>query len=155
MKPFDRLSEYLSALERRMRWLALSRGAAVSAAAALILTVVAVLAANQFAFSHPSVVGARVFLFLGLALAIAAALIVPVIRLNRRNAARAAESKYPQFQERLLTFTERSEVNAGDPFCICWPQTLCRWRRMRSRTTSPKPRGFSVFPRRRCFLPWH
>ena len=35
------------------------------------------------------VMGARVFLFLGLALAIAAALIVPVIRLNRRNAARS------------------------------------------------------------------
>src|SRR5580693_9818974 len=116
MKPFDRLTDYLSALERRLRWLALSRGAAVSAAAALILTVVAVLAANQFAFSHSSVVGARVFLFLGLAFAIAAALIVPVIKLNRRRAASAAESKYPQFQERLVTFTERSEQNAGDPF---------------------------------------
>ncbi len=81
-----------------MRWLALSRGAAVSAAAALILTVLAVLAANRFAFSHNSVVGARVFLFLGLAFAIAAALIVPVIKLNRRRAARAAESKYPQFR---------------------------------------------------------
>src|SRR5580693_836189 len=116
MKPFDRLTDYLSALERRLRWLALSRGVAVSAAAALILTVLAVLAANQFAFSHSSVVGARVFLFLGLAFAIAAALIAPVIKLNRRRAASAAESKYPQFQERLLTFTERSETNAGDPF---------------------------------------
>ena len=26
MKPFDRLSEYLSVIERRMRWLALTRG---------------------------------------------------------------------------------------------------------------------------------
>ena len=31
MKPFDRLTDYLSALERRLRWLALSRGVAVSA----------------------------------------------------------------------------------------------------------------------------
>ena len=116
MKPFDRLTDYLSALERRMRWLALTRGAAASAAAALALTVLAVLAANQFAFSHRSVVGARVFLFLGLAFAIAAALIIPVIRLNRRRAARAAESTHPQFQERLLTFTERSETNPNDPF---------------------------------------
>src|SRR3984957_10138384 len=116
MKPFDRLTDYLSALERRLRWLALSRGVAVSAAAALILTVFAVLAANQFEFSHSSVVGARVFLFLGLAFAIAVALIAPVIKLNRRHAANTAESKYPQFQERLLTFTERSEANAGDPF---------------------------------------
>ena len=42
-----------------MRWLALSRGAAVSAAAALILTVLAVLAANQFAFSALQRSGAR------------------------------------------------------------------------------------------------
>src|SRR5262245_30178162 len=109
MKPFDHLSEYLGAIERRLRILAWTRGAAVTAAAALILTVVAVLAANQFAFSNPSVISARVFLFLGLAFALAAALIVPVIRLNRRNAARKAETRYPQFEERLLTFTEKVE----------------------------------------------
>ena len=46
----------------------------------------------------------------------AAALVVPVIRLNRRRAARAAESRYPQFEERLLTFTESMEQNPADPF---------------------------------------
>src|SRR5471030_3550886 len=116
MKPLDRLSEYLGAIERRIRLLALTRGAAVTAALALVLTVVAVLVANQFAFSNPSVIGARVFLFLGLALALAAALIVPVIRLNRRRAAREAERKCPQFEERLLTFTEKMETHPGDPF---------------------------------------
>jgi hypothetical protein len=116
MKPFDRLSDYLSALERRLRWVAITRGAAVTAAAALALTVIAVVVANRFAFSNPSIAGARIFLFLGLAFAIAAALIVPVIRLNRRRAARQAESKYPQFQERLLTFTERIEQTPSDPF---------------------------------------
>ncbi len=35
MKPFDRLSEYLGAIERRLRWIALTRGAAVTAGAAL------------------------------------------------------------------------------------------------------------------------
>ena len=35
MKPLDRLSEYLGAVERRLRLLALTRGAAVTAAAAL------------------------------------------------------------------------------------------------------------------------
>ncbi|MGB7720860.1 MAG: hypothetical protein WBL65_13225, partial [Bryobacteraceae bacterium] len=116
MNPLDRLSEYLGVIERRLRWLTLSRGAAVTAAAALALTVVAVLAANYFAFSNWSVLGARVFLFLGLAFALAAALIVPVIRLNRPRAARAAERKCPQFEERLLTFSERVEQNPGDPF---------------------------------------
>src|SRR5271157_1094179 len=116
MKPLDGLSEYLGAIERRLRLIAVTRGAAVTTASALVLTVVAVLVANKFAFSNRSVVGARLFLFLGLAFAIAAALIVPVIRLNRRRAARAAEHKYPQFEERLLTFTERMEQNSGDPF---------------------------------------
>ena len=112
----DRLSEYLIAVERRLRLLAVTRGIAATAAAALIFTVVAVLWANHFAFSSLSVVSARVLLFLGIALAIAAALVVPVIRLNRRRAAREADSRYPEFEERLLTFTEKVEQNANDPF---------------------------------------
>src|SRR5579883_3012557 len=112
----NRLSDYLGAVERRLRWVALTRGIAVTAAAAVAFTVVAVLVANYFAFSDHSVTGARVLLFLGLAFAIAAALVVPLIRLNRRRAARAAETSHPQFEERLLTFTERSETNPGDPF---------------------------------------
>ena len=95
MKPLDRLSEYLGAIEKRLRLLALTRGIAVTAGMALALTVVAVLVINQFAFSNPSVIGARVFLFLGIAFAIGAALIIPVIRLNRRHAARQAEAQYP------------------------------------------------------------
>src|SRR5215471_5117960 len=116
MKPLDRLSDYLVAIERRLRLLALSRGVAAITGAALGLTVVAVLVANQFSFSNPSVIGARVFLFLGIAFAIAAALIIPVIRLNRRNAARRAEQACPQFEERLLTFTERLDQKPDDPF---------------------------------------
>src|SRR5215475_1352407 len=106
MKPLDRLSEYLGAVERRLRLLALTRGAAVTAGAALGLTLAAVVMANKFAFSNGSVFGARIFLFLGLAIALAAAVIVPVIRLNRRNAAREAERKFPHFEERLLTLAE-------------------------------------------------
>ena len=116
MKPLDRLSEYLGAIERRLRLVAVTRGAAVTAAAALVLTLVAVVVANRFAFSGGSVVGARVFLFLGLAYALAAALIIPVIRLNRRHAAREVERKFPHFQERLLTFQERVEQRPNDPF---------------------------------------
>src|SRR5947209_5059832 len=116
MKPLDRMSEYLGAIERRLRLIALTRGAAVTAAAALVLTVVAVVVANRFAFSNSSVIGARLFLFLGLAFAIAATLVIPVIRLNRRRAARRAEQLCPGFEERLLTFTERMEQNPGDPF---------------------------------------
>src|SRR5215470_5754210 len=116
MRPLDRLSEYLGAIEKRLRLLALARGAAVTAGLALALTVVAVLVVNQLSFSNPSVIGARVFLFLGIAFAIAAVLVIPVIRLNRRHAARKAEAAHPQFEERLLTFTERMEQTPADPF---------------------------------------
>src|ERR1035437_2086684 len=116
MKPLERLSEYLGAVERRLRLLAFTRGAALTAAAALALTVVAVLVGNHYSFSNGSVLGARLLLFTGVALALAAALIIPVIRLNRRRAARMAERRYPQFEERLLTFTERSATNPDDPF---------------------------------------
>src|ERR1035441_3237156 len=93
MKSLDRLSDYLRAVERRMRLLAFTRGAALTALAALALTVLAVLMANYFSFSKGSVLGARVLLFIGLALSLAAGLIVPAIRLNRRRAARAAAAR--------------------------------------------------------------
>src|SRR5690348_10840588 len=112
----NRLSDYLGAIERRLRWVTVTRGMAVTAAAALVFTVVAVLVANYFAFSDPSVTSARVLLFLGLAFALAAALILPLIRLNRRRAARETENRYPQFEERLLTFSERMEQSPNDPF---------------------------------------
>ena len=116
MNPLTGLSEYLGRVERRLRVLTLSRGAAITAAAALIFTVLAVLAANFFAFSDPSVAWARVLLFVALALALGIGLVVPLLRLNRRNAARETERKFPEFQERLLTFTERSQSNPDDPF---------------------------------------
>ena len=64
MKPLDRLSEYLGAIERRLRLIALTRGLAVTAGVALALTILAVLVINQLEFSGGSVTGARVFLFL-------------------------------------------------------------------------------------------
>src|SRR5262245_17136587 len=99
-----------------MRGLALTRGVAASAAAALGGTILAVLVANWFQFSVSSVIGARVFLFVALALVLALALIVPVIQLNRRRAARQAEKTYPQFEERLLTFSEKLDAPQRDPF---------------------------------------
>src|ERR1035441_7792522 len=50
MKPLDRLSEYLGAIERRLRLIAVTRGIAVTVGCALGLTIVAVLVINQFAF---------------------------------------------------------------------------------------------------------
>jgi hypothetical protein len=116
MNPLTGVTEYLGRVERRLRVLAFTRGAAITAAAALVCTVLAVLLANAFAFSGPSVSVARMLLFVAVALALGVGLIVPLLRLNRRNAARQTERKFPQFEERLLTFTERTQTHPEDPF---------------------------------------
>ena len=116
MNPLTGLTDYLRRVERRLRLLAFTKGAAITAAAALVFTVLAVLLANGFAFSNPSVTSARVLLFVALALAVGIGLVVPLLRLNRRNAARETERKFPEFEERLLTFTERARTNPEDPF---------------------------------------
>ena len=38
------------------------------------------------------------------------------MRMNRRRAAQEVEQRHPGFDQRLLTFTERSRENASDPF---------------------------------------
>src|SRR5712691_11218145 len=116
MNPLDRLSEYLRSIEKRLRVLAWTRGAAVAAGAALISTVILVLIANSYAFSSNSLLASRTVLFLALALALGGGLLLPLLRLNRRRAAREAENKFPEFEQRLLTFTERASANASDPF---------------------------------------
>src|SRR5439155_12009708 len=116
MNPLDRLSEYLRSIEKRLRMLAWTRGAAIAAGAALIATVILVLIANAYAFSNSSVLASRTALFLALALALGGGLLLPLLRLNRRRAAREAEDKFPEFEQRLLTFTERSNADAPDPF---------------------------------------
>src|SRR5437762_3248764 len=116
MNPLDRLSEYLRAVEKRLRLLTWTRGAAIAAGAALVSTIVLVLIANSFAFSSGSLLASRTVLFLALALAIGAGLLIPLLRLNARRAAREAEEKFPEFEQRLLTFTEKTNGGARDPF---------------------------------------
>ena len=116
MNPLTVLTEYLRRVERRLRFTAFTKGAAITAAAALLCTVLAVLLANAFAFSDPSVTTARVLLFVALALSLGIGLVVPLLHLNRRNAARATERKFPEFEERLLTFAERAKTDPKDPF---------------------------------------
>ena len=107
MNPIHELNAWLRTLERRLRMLAISRGAAIAAAVALVCTLALVVVTNRFAFSATSMSVARVALFLCLALAIAFGLVIPVFRLNRRRAAREAEHRCPELQERLLTIAER------------------------------------------------
>jgi len=109
------LNSYIEQLERRLRLGTVLRGIAILAAAGLATTVVLVLIINLFAFSRGSVTGARVALLFALAFAVSFGLAIPLSRLNRRRAVGRAESVFPQFQERLVTYAERDR-EGQEPF---------------------------------------
>src|SRR5438552_6169940 len=114
MNALDQLNSYLKRLESRLRLLAFSKGTSLVTLSALLSTVLLVWIINRYAFSPASLLWARILLFLSVATAIAFGLIIPLLQMNRRNAARRAERSFPDFQERLLTLAERP--NASDPF---------------------------------------
>ena len=116
MNPLDLLNDYLRQLERRLQARALTRGVAIAGAGALLITVALVLFTNAFAFSSGSVTGSRVALFLALAFLLGFGLVLPLLRLNKRQAACKAEEVFPEFEERLLTFAERNKSGQADPF---------------------------------------
>ncbi len=59
MNTREQLNGYLRALEMRLRWMAVSRGAAITAGVALGATLVLVLIANELAFSPESLTALR------------------------------------------------------------------------------------------------
>ena len=109
MNTREQLNQYLRGLETRLRWMAVSKGAAIAAGVALGVTLAMVLVTNALAFSSTSLTVARVVLFLALAVALGFALVLPLMRLNQRRTASRAESTFPEFNERLLTYVERSD----------------------------------------------
>ncbi len=138
MNAVDQLNGYLRRIERRLLIYAVSRGAAVVAALALLATVALVLVTNRYGFSDPSVWIARAVLFLSLAAAVIIAVVIPLFRVSRRHAAMNAESRFPEFQQRLLTVAENQESSdpllrfvAGDALIVAQesgPEKLVRGR---------------------------
>ena len=114
MNALDQLNGYLRSIERRLRFFAVSRGAAIVAAAALFITLLLVVITNQYAFSERSLLIARIVLFVSLGVAVAFGLVIPLLGLTRRHAAHRAEARFPEFNERLLTVTENKDM--GNPF---------------------------------------
>src|SRR5580693_9339384 len=110
----EQLHAYIAQLEQRLRWSTLLRGLAILTGSALVATLLLVTIANALAFSQGSVTAARFGLILILAIAAAAGLALPLRRLTRRRAVGTAEATFPQFQQRLTTFTERD--GSKDPF---------------------------------------
>ncbi len=109
----EQLHAYIAQLEQRLRWSTVLRGFAILTGGALLATLLLVTIANARAFSQGSVTATRFALILILALAAAAGLVLPLRRLTRRRAIGTAEAAFPQFQQRLTTFTER---DGHDPF---------------------------------------
>jgi hypothetical protein len=114
MTALEKLNNYLRSLELRLRLFAASRGIAVAACFAVILTVLFVWVSNRYAFAQRVVFPLRILLFFALAAAFSGLLLVPLLKVNRRRAARLAEHRVPGFEERLLTISERPD--AENPF---------------------------------------
>src|SRR5690349_7788981 len=115
MNTRDHLDSYIKQLQRRLRIGAVLRGTAIFTSVALALTVVLVLLANHFAFASWTLTSSRVVLLLSLALAIGFGLAVPLYGLNPRSTAGKAESAFPQFEQRLVTYAERDAAKK-EPF---------------------------------------
>ncbi|HTB10261.1 MAG TPA: hypothetical protein VK752_01750 [Bryobacteraceae bacterium] len=113
MNTRDQLNHYLRGLETRLRWLTVSKGIAIALGVALGATLAMVWFTNALAFSNTSITIARVVLFLALAAALGFALILPLLRLNQHKTVKSAETTFPEFNQRLLTYIERGE--ARDP----------------------------------------
>jgi hypothetical protein len=109
----EQVHAYIAQLEQRLRWSTLLRGVAILTCGALVATLVLVTIANALAFSHGSVTAARFALIVILAVAAGAGLALPLRRLTRPRVIQTAEAAFPQFQQRLTTFTER---DGQDPF---------------------------------------
>jgi hypothetical protein len=115
MSKQSELNSYISQLESRLRTRAWLSGSAILTLAALLTTTALVMILNHFAFPAAGVRGARVALFVVLAVVAALGIIVPLLRLTSARAVQKAETSHPYLEQRLTTFHERQQASA-DPF---------------------------------------
>jgi len=108
MSKQDQLDSYLKQVEKRLRIEILLRGAAILTSVALGATAILVLVTNALAFSEGSISGARLVLFVAIAIALGLGSAFPLYTLNRRRTAGKIESAFPSFQQRLVTFVDRN-----------------------------------------------
>ncbi len=113
MTSLELFRSWIESIERRFKRRALLGGAAAVAGAALGATLAGVWLANRYAFSDQSLLWARMGVFLAIALAVAFAIAVPLVRASRRGVAKEAERRDEGFKERVLTLVESPE---GNPF---------------------------------------
>jgi hypothetical protein len=113
MSQRDELNLYIRRVQQRLRLDAGLRGAAVVACAALIATIVLTLILNAYAFPEGGLAPARLALLAVLVAAICFGLAWPLWRLTWRRSVGQAEEKFPEFQQRLVTFSEKEAAEAS------------------------------------------
>lgn len=113
MTALDQLHTYFRTLERRLRLLAATRGLALTAALALLLTLLFVYIGNRFTFAPSAVLPLRIAVYALLGLGIAFLLARPVGKLTRRRVLHLAEQNAPGFEQRLLTVTQSKTAGAA------------------------------------------
>src|SRR5947209_5401196 len=118
MNTLEVVNNYLRRIERALAFIAVSRGAAITACAALGATVLLAILIYRNAFAPGTLAVARVALFLCIGAAAAFGIVVPLLSMNRRRAARHAEAAHPEFEQRLLTIAERGTAEPRDPFLV-------------------------------------
>jgi hypothetical protein len=108
----DALNLYVRRVQQRLRLETSLRGAAAVAVAALAATIVLVLILNAYALTP-----ARLVLLVVLLVVVCFGLAWPLWRLTRGRAVGRAEAVFPEFQERLTTFSEKEKTEeAGGIF---------------------------------------
>ena len=110
MTALEHLHGYLRGLTWRLRFFAASRGLALTAACALLLTLLFVYIGNRFEFAGNIVLPLRIVLYAAVAAVVSLAVLLPLLRLNRRQVTREVEDRAPEFKERLLTIAERERA---------------------------------------------
>ena len=115
MSAIEDLRSYAKRLQDRFRLGVLARGGAVVTAVALATTVILTFIISHFAFTPASIWSGRAVLLAALALAALFGLAIPLWHWSHRGWTRPAERAFPQFEERLLTFSERDR-EGSDPF---------------------------------------
>src|ERR1017187_5165325 len=107
MSKRQQLNLYIQQVQRKLRLDASLRGAAVVTFAALAATVVLTLILNAYAFPEGGLTPARLALLAVVVAALCFGLAWPMWRLNRRRSVGRAEAAFPEFQQRLVTFSEK------------------------------------------------
>jgi len=114
MSKRQQLNLYIQQVQHRLRLDASARGAALVACAALSATVVLTLILNAYAFPERGLTPARLVLLAVVVGAVCAALAWPLWRLNRRRSVGRAETAFPGFEQRLVTFSEKDGAEDAD-----------------------------------------